>query len=108
MKTNLTRLRGRAKRGHRLTMDAPFGNWGTQTLVAGLTQDALIAPWVITRLKRNLSDNTPHRKILSGGRIFSASALAFRPIKAQSVERIRLMFEAWNRCDGNNGVMRGE
>ncbi|MDD9746786.1 MULTISPECIES: IS630 family transposase [Marinovum] len=47
VKTNLTRLRGRAKRGERLTMDAPFGSWGTQTLIAGLTQDALIAPWVI-------------------------------------------------------------
>ena len=47
MKTNLTRLRGRARRGERLTMDAPFGSWGTQTLIAGLTQDALIAPWVI-------------------------------------------------------------
>lgn len=30
-----------------MTMDAPFGSWGTQTLIAGLTQDALIAPWVI-------------------------------------------------------------
>jgi len=47
VKTNLTRLRGRARRGQRLTMDAPFGSWGTQTLIAGLTQDALIAPWVI-------------------------------------------------------------
>ncbi len=28
-------------------MDAPFGSRGTQTLIAGLTQDALIAPWVI-------------------------------------------------------------
>ena len=28
-------------------MDAPFGSWGTQTFVAGLTADALIAPWVI-------------------------------------------------------------
>ena len=28
-------------------MDAPFGNWGTQTLIAGLTADAFIAPWVI-------------------------------------------------------------
>lgn len=44
---HLTRLRGRAKRGKRLTMDAPFGSWGTQTLIAGLKQDALIAPWVI-------------------------------------------------------------
>ncbi len=47
VKTNLTRPRGRAKRGLRLTMDAPFGSWGTQTLIAGLTQDALVAPWVI-------------------------------------------------------------
>ncbi len=38
VKTNLTRLRGRTKRGERLEMDAPFGSWGTQTL---------IAPWVI-------------------------------------------------------------
>jgi len=47
VKTNLTRLRGWATRGERLTMDAPFGSWGTQTLIAGLAQDALIAPWVI-------------------------------------------------------------
>ncbi len=47
VKTNLTRIRGRAPRGERLTMDAPFGSWGTQTLIAGLTADALIAPWVI-------------------------------------------------------------
>jgi len=47
VKTNLTRLRGRATRGERLEMDAPFGNWGTQTFIAGLTLDTLIAPWVI-------------------------------------------------------------
>lgn len=28
-------------------MDAPFGSWGTQTLIAGLAHDGLIAPWVI-------------------------------------------------------------
>ena len=47
MKTNLTRLRGWAPRGDRLVMDAPFGSWGTQTFIAGLTADAMIAPWVI-------------------------------------------------------------
>ena len=47
VKTNLTRLRGRSKRGQRLHMAAPFGAWGTQTFIAGLTQDDLIAPWVI-------------------------------------------------------------
>ncbi len=47
VKTNLTRLRGRALHGQRLVMDAPFGSWGTQTFIAGLTTDTLIAPWVI-------------------------------------------------------------
>lgn len=47
VKTNLTRLRGWALRGERLRMDAPFGSWRTQTLIADLTHDALIAPWVI-------------------------------------------------------------
>jgi len=47
VKTNLTRLRGRSLRGTRLEADAPFGSWGTQTFIAGLTHDALIAPWVI-------------------------------------------------------------
>ena len=28
-------------------MGAAYGTWGTQTLIAGLTQDALIARWVI-------------------------------------------------------------
>ena len=47
VKTNLTRLRGWAPRGDRLVMDAPFGSWVTQTFVAGLTADAMIAPLVI-------------------------------------------------------------
>lgn len=47
VKTNLTRLRGRAPIGERLYGAAPFGKWGTQTFIAGLTQNALIAPWVI-------------------------------------------------------------
>jgi len=47
VKTNLTRQRGWSRRGERLVMDAPFGSWGTQTFIAGLTADALIAPWVI-------------------------------------------------------------
>lgn len=45
--TKLTRLRGRAPCGERLLADAPFGHWGSQTFVAGLRCDELIAPWVI-------------------------------------------------------------
>lgn len=47
VKTNLTRLRGRAPIGERLQGAAPFGKWQTQTFIAGLTSDQLIAPWVI-------------------------------------------------------------
>lgn len=47
VKTNLTRLRGRAPMGERLSAAAPFGKWRTQTFIAGLTSDALIAPWII-------------------------------------------------------------
>ncbi len=28
-------------------MDVPFGSWGTQTFIAGLSAEALIATWVI-------------------------------------------------------------
>jgi len=45
--TKMTRLRGRCVKGERLNSKAPFGHWGTQTFVAGLKCDGLIAPWVI-------------------------------------------------------------
>jgi DDE superfamily endonuclease len=48
IKTNMTRLRGRAPVGERLFGTAPFGRWQTQTFVAGLTCNDLIAPWVIS------------------------------------------------------------
>jgi len=47
VRTGLTRLRGRAPKGQRLTRSAPFGRWHTQTFIAGLTCEGLIAPWVI-------------------------------------------------------------
>jgi len=47
VKTNLTRLRGRAPVGERLFGAVPFGKWRTQTFIAGLTSDELIAPWII-------------------------------------------------------------
>ena len=45
--TKMTRSRGRSLKGERLNSKAPFGHWGTQTFVAGLKCDGLIAPWVI-------------------------------------------------------------
>jgi transposase len=45
--TKMTRLRGRARCGQRLRARAPYAKWGTQTFIAGLRADRLVAPWVI-------------------------------------------------------------
>lgn len=47
VKTNMTPLRGRSPRGARLPAEAPFGKWRTQTFIAGLRCNELIAPWVV-------------------------------------------------------------
>jgi len=47
IKTNMTPMRGRSLRGERLHATAPFGKWHTQTFIAGLRQDGLIAPWMV-------------------------------------------------------------
>lgn len=47
--TKMTRLRGRAPRGTRLRASAPFGHWKTETFIAGLRRDGLVAPFVIDR-----------------------------------------------------------
>jgi transposase len=46
-KTNMTRARGRCRRGARLVGRAPFGHWTTTTFVAGLRRDGVTAPFVI-------------------------------------------------------------
>lgn len=47
VKTNMTPLRGRSPKGGRLVADAPFGKWNTQTFIAGLRCDRVVAPWVV-------------------------------------------------------------
>lgn len=54
----MTRLRGRSPRGERLFGAAPFGKWQTQTFIAGLTANDLIAPWVIKGAMDRLAFDT--------------------------------------------------
>jgi len=42
----MTRLHGRSPRGQRLIDAVPYGRWKTSTFLAGLRQDALVAPAV--------------------------------------------------------------
>jgi len=46
VKTNMVRLRGRARRGQRLIGRTPHGHWKTSTFVAALRVDGLVAPGV--------------------------------------------------------------
>jgi transposase len=47
LKTNLVKTTGWAPVGQRLIDHVPFGHWNTQTFIAGLGHDGLIAPWVL-------------------------------------------------------------
>ena len=47
--TAMARVRGRAKRGHRLIGKVPHGHWKTMTFLAGLSPDGFVAPFVIDR-----------------------------------------------------------
>ena len=41
----MTRIYGRSLTGDRLISDVPFGHWQTQTFIAGLRHDGIVAPW---------------------------------------------------------------
>lgn len=47
LKTNLVKTTGWAPVGKRLVDHVPFGHWHTQTFIAGLAHDSLIAAWVL-------------------------------------------------------------
>ena len=47
--TKMVRLRGRSRRGTRLCAEAPFAHWLTQTFIAGLRCDGLVAPWIVDK-----------------------------------------------------------
>ena len=57
-KTNMTRLRGRARRGARLRDHAPLRHQGTQTFVAGLRYDRPVAPWLLEGAMDHLAFET--------------------------------------------------
>ena len=47
LNTKLVKTTGWAPVGERLVDHTPFGHWHTQTFIAGLRHDGLVAPWVI-------------------------------------------------------------
>lgn len=47
LNTKMVKTHGWAPRGQRLVDHTAFGHWQTQTFIAGLRHDSLVAPWVI-------------------------------------------------------------
>ncbi|WP_235915133.1 winged helix-turn-helix domain-containing protein [Brucella anthropi] len=45
--TRLTKRTGWSAKGSRFAAYAPFGNWKTQTFIAGLCCHGLTAPWIV-------------------------------------------------------------
>ena len=43
----MARPRGRAPKGTRLVAGVPHGHWSTNTFIAGLRHDKIIAPWLL-------------------------------------------------------------
>jgi transposase len=65
VKTNLTRLHGRTAKGKRLRADAPFGKWQTQTFIAGLKLDGIVAPFVVQGAMNGTVFDTYVRELLA-------------------------------------------
>ncbi len=61
----MVRLRGRAKDGKRLNASAPFGHWVSQTFIAGLKCNGLVAPWVIEGAMDRAAFDTYIEKVLA-------------------------------------------
>ena len=95
--TKMTRTSGRCLKGERLFAKAPFGHWGTQTLIAGLKSNGLVAPWVINApMNRVIFDTyveTQLAPILKQGDVVILDNLAAH--KSERAENIVRAKGAW-------------
>jgi len=93
----MTRLRGRALKGKRLKATAPFGHWKSETFIAGLRDDGLVAPFVIDRpMNRNIFElyvETQLAPTLAPGDVVIADNLAAH--KSPAAERAIKDRGAW-------------
>jgi transposase len=111
----MTRLRGRCKKGERLIDYAPHGHWKITTFVAGMRNDAIIAPLVLdcpmngeiftTWLEQHLApalrqgdtvvmDNLPAHKVAGVREIIerAGARLSYLPPYSPDLNPIEMMF----------------
>lgn len=113
--TQMTRLRGRCKKSARLIDRVPHGHWKTTTFVAGLRNNAIVAPLVLDRpmngvafmawLEQSLAptlgsgdivimDNLPAHKVAGVREIVEATGarLLYLPPYSPDLNPIEMMF----------------
>ena len=92
--TKLTRLRGRYRKGERLKATAPFGHWCTQTLIAGMKSNGLVAPFVVNApMNRVIFDTYVETQLApqigKGDVIILDNLAAHKSEKAESILRAK-------------------
>ena len=92
--TKMIRLRGRFLKGQRLRAKAPFGHWCTQTLIAGLRCQGLVAPWVVNApMNRLIFDTYVETQLApelgSGDVVILDNLAAHKSEKAEKILRSR-------------------
>ena len=86
--TKMTKATGRCLKGERLFAKAPFGHWGTQTLIAGLKCHGLVAPWVINApMNRVIFDTYVETQLApSSSEVMSSSSIIWLPTKVSGLK----------------------
>jgi hypothetical protein len=88
--TKMTRTRGRFQKGLRLNSKAPFGHWCTQTLIAGLRSDGLVAPFVVNApINRVIFETYVETQLAPGDVVILDNLAAHKSEKAESILRAR-------------------
>ena len=105
-KTNMTRARGRARRGVRVRDHAPHRHAGTQTFIAGLRYDRLVAPWLLEGAMDHLAFETwVETQLAPGlckGDVVILDNLAVH--KSPKVAKRTLLFSGSGQDSGGNGA----
>ena len=106
--TKMTREYGRCLRGKRLKGNAPFRRRGNQTLIAGMSCDGIVAPWVISGAMDRDAFDTYVEKVLIPELVTGDVIKAFPRVngsgvcsKSRSTEGRGREFElnrTWKRC----------
>jgi transposase len=91
--TNMARRYGRCRRGERLRMSVPHGHWKTTTVIAGLRNSGIVAPFVIDRpVNRSIFETWVQRVLVPNLR--QGDIVIMDNLSSHKGPRVRALIEA--------------